>query len=417
MSQHRLMILGGMDEFVDLVERSKARGIYTIVCDGYEDSPAKAHADASYTINVRDTDAIAKVCQEEQVDGIIASFSDLLAECMVDIAAKAGLPCYAVPERFKYLREKSLMKQMFAELDVPTPRTMKVHKDSVAEDIQAIGLPCVVKPVNGYGSRGIYVFDDVYDIEEHFDEIASYSSFDYILAEGFIKGHEFNMMNWIVDGELHTVSIADRETSSEDPTVIPYVTRIVYPSRLLDVVYEPARKIVKKVADYVGIKTGPISMQFFYDEEDGIQVCEIAGRLFGYEHELVTLSSGLSIEELLLDQVYDHEALRQKLEAHNAHLKTPSAGLYFHGHEGIVGDVSMATDATKIPQMVEAKLYYEPGDEISHSVGAKPYVLRCYIQEESREALDELTAQLFDAVSIKDENGAELLFSNKMMEY
>ena len=29
------------------------------------------------------------------------------------------------------------------------------------------------------------------------------------------------------------------------------------------------------------------------------QVCEIAGRLFGYEHELIALASGFSIEELL----------------------------------------------------------------------------------------------------------------------
>ena len=34
---HRLVILGSMDEFVDLVECAKKRGIYTIVCDGYED--------------------------------------------------------------------------------------------------------------------------------------------------------------------------------------------------------------------------------------------------------------------------------------------------------------------------------------------------------------------------------------------
>ena len=31
---HRLVILGSMDEFVNLVELAKKRGIYTIVCDG-----------------------------------------------------------------------------------------------------------------------------------------------------------------------------------------------------------------------------------------------------------------------------------------------------------------------------------------------------------------------------------------------
>ena len=406
------MILGGMDEFVELTKRSKERRYYTIVCDGYEDSPAKAFADEAFTIDVRNTDEIAELCRKENVDGIIASFSDLLAECMIDIAEKAGIPCYAAPERFRPLRDKSLMKAMFEELEVPTPRTVKVHKSTIEQDIAPIGLPCVVKPANGYGSRGVYIFDSLDEIRNHFDEVASYSSFDFIIAEKLIRGCEFNMTNWMVDGELYTVSIADREKTSMDPTLVPYVTRIVYPSRLRDVVYEPARRIVKSVADYIGIKTGPISMQFFYDEEDGIQVCEIAGRLFGYEHELVTYSSGLSIEDLLLDQVYDHASLKRSLQEHDPFFSGLSAGLYFHGLEGLIGDVSDAERALDIPEVVESKFYYQQGEEIRHGVGAKPYAVRCYLQAGSRERLDEITAKLYEDISIKSLNGEELLLKN-----
>ena len=417
MVQHRLMILGGMDEFVELTKRSRERCYYTIVCDGYEGSPAKAYADKAFTIDVRDTEAIAKLCKKENVDGIIASFSDLLAECMIDIASKANISCYATPERFRSLREKPLMKAMFEELKVPTPRTAIIHKDTIEQDIAPIGLPCVVKPANGYGSRGIYILDSLDEIRIHFDEIASYSSFDFIIAEKLIRGCEFNMMNWLVDGELYTVSIADREKTSMNPTIVPYVTRIVYPSHLRDVVYEPARKIVKDVANYIGIKTGPISMQFFYDEEDGIQVCEIAGRLFGYEHELVTYSSGLSIEDLLLDQVYDHDALRQKLQAHNPFFSRLSAGLYFHGVEGLVDDISVAECALDIPEVVESKFYYQHGEAIRHGVGAKPYALRCYLQADSREELDKITSKLYEEVSIKDPNGENLLLKNCLCGY
>ena len=92
--KHRLLILGTLGEFVQLVKKSKERGYYTIVCDGYPDGPARQYADASYVIPVTDIDAVAELCQKEKVDGIITSFSDLLMECMVKIAEKAGLPCY-----------------------------------------------------------------------------------------------------------------------------------------------------------------------------------------------------------------------------------------------------------------------------------------------------------------------------------
>ena len=46
----RLLILGTLGEFEQLVQKARARGIYTIVCDGYPDGPARAFADESYVI-------------------------------------------------------------------------------------------------------------------------------------------------------------------------------------------------------------------------------------------------------------------------------------------------------------------------------------------------------------------------------
>ena len=119
---HRIFILGSSEEFIQLVKLSKARGICTIVCDGNPDGPAKKEADIVYDVDVRSTEKIAEICRKERVDGILTAFSDLLLECMVKIAAKAGLPCYLIPEQLKFYRDKSVMKKMFASLDIPTPR-------------------------------------------------------------------------------------------------------------------------------------------------------------------------------------------------------------------------------------------------------------------------------------------------------
>ena len=415
--QHRLMILGSMDEFVELTKLAESRGIYTIVCDGYANGPAKAVADEAVNIDVRDTRAIAAYCQEQGVDGIIASFSDLLAECLVNIADQAGLPCYAKPDQIRYLREKSLMKGMLSELGISAPASAHVHKGSIAADLEAIGFPCVVKPVNGYGSRGVYVVSRVQEVEERFDEITSYSDFDYILAEQYNDGYEFNMMNWIVDGEVVTLSIADREKSSEIPLAVPHVSRIVYPSRLISKVYDDAHAIVQAVANHLGLTEGPLSMQFFYRPGEGVQVCEIAGRLFGYEHELIALASGFSIEELLLNYVYDRDALKQQLASHSPHHPRCSAGHYFHGYEGVIGNTAPAHAAAHIDGVVDAHFYYGEGDRIKHGVGAAPYVLRYYAVASDREAIDAITAQLYESVNVYGENGASLLYSSQMTAY
>ena len=290
---HRLVILGSMDEFVDLVECAKKRGIYTIVCDGYEDGPAKAHADKAYLEDVRHTDAIAEICRKEQADGIIASFSDLLAECMIDIADAAGLPSYLKPKGEKLLREKPLMKQMFQELGIASPRYKKIRLDTLEEDFADMAFPCVIKPVNGYGSHGVFVANAIEDVRERFQSTAAQSTFDYLMAEEYNDGREFNIMTWIVDGQAHIISIADREKIAFEDGEIPQVVRCAYPSPLTAELQDEAASIATKIAGYVGLENGPLCVQAFYREGEGLAVCEAAGRIFGYEHELVTLGSGL----------------------------------------------------------------------------------------------------------------------------
>lgn len=415
--KHRLMILGSMDEFVELVNVAKSRGIYTIVCDGYLDGPAKAFADLSLDIDVRDIDRIAKACRELGVDGIVTSFSDLLAECLVKIADRAGLPCYSTPEAFEVLRDKRLMKRMFAELGIPTPKCVELGASFGERDLRDLSFPCVMKPVNGYGSRGVHVAASSADLRRLYADTVSYSSSERILVESYNTGFEFNMMTWILDGAPVVLSIADREKSQEVPYAVPHVSRIVYPSKLLDNVLPDAREIARKVAGYVGIDTGPLSVQFFYTPERGIEVCEVAGRLFGYEHELIEYASGFSIENLLLDYVYDHRSMRNRLADHDPHHPRCSAGLYFHGHEKVIGDVSAAQSLSEKPGVNEVLVYYRGGDRVGHGVGARPYVARVYLEADSRHRIDELTKELYGEMSITGEDGENLLYSNQMIDY
>lgn len=406
---HRLVILGSMDEFVELVERAKARGIYTIVVDGYEDGPAKPHADKAYLEDVRHTEAIADICRKENADGIIASFSDLLAECMIDIADAAGLPAYLKPENEKYLREKPLMKQMFEELDIPSPRYKKIHLDTLEEDFADMEFPCVIKPVNGYGSHGVFVANSLEEVEERFAATAAQSTFDYLMAEEYNNGIEFNVMTWIVDGEAEIISIADRDKVQFDEGEIPQVTRVAYVSPYSEELIDDIAAIATKIANYVHLENGPLCVQMFYSPDKGLAVCEAAGRIFGYEHELVTLGSGLSIEEQLLDCVYDSEAAKQRARDHSPFFKKHAAGLYFHGYDGTVADMSAVDALGKLDGVVQYVPYYRPGDAITHERGAKPYVVRYYLTADSREELDALSEKIMSEASVLDPDGNELL--------
>lgn len=414
---NRLMILGSMYEFVPLVTIARQRGYYTVVCDGYADGPAKQYADKAYNVDIRNVDDVVEICRKENVDGIIASFSDILFEYLVKIAHKAGLKTYCTPENSLWLRSKEKMRQMFRELDIPCPQYRILEKGYTDDNIAGMKFPLVMKPVDGYGSRGVFVVQNKDELRNKFDETSRFSiGSDSIMTEEYNDGYEFNMMNWVVDGEVHTLSFADREKSVEIQGDIPHITRLVYPSRMTDVVYKDAKSIVQKVADYVGIQNGPLCMQFFYRPGQGIQACECAGRIFGYEHELLTYSSGFSIEDLLLDYVYDEASMKKNVKAHSVHLPKISCGLYFHGHEGVVAGIEAAQEEIVKMHPLEYRIYYKNGDVISHAVGAMPYVIQVDLAAESYEELDEKCIQLISKLSVKDPSGKELLYRSDIIK-
>lgn len=408
-AQHRLVILGSMDEFVELVQLAKRRGIYTICCDGYQDGAAKAVADKSYTIDIQQVDQVAQMCMDEKADGIITSFSDTLFEQATLIADKAGLPWYVKPDVLCYYREKDQAKALLTKLGVRVPRNTRLTKDFPDDALKNFSFPVVIKPVDGYGSKGIYVVHSADEIREFWQQVAQRGKNvkDCILVEEYSQGREFNMMTWMVNGVVYPLSIADREKNPQVGNNLPLLNRVAYPSKMIQTVLPEAVDVLQKFAAATRQRSGALSMQFFYNK-DGVEVCEIAGRLFGYEHELVTYCCGLSIEEILLAQVYDPDTLQKMLENHSPLFSHCAAGLYFAGRHGkTISDLSCCEKLGREPGVLECKIFYQDGETVD-TYGPHPYLVRYYLEADSREELDKATEHFFEKMSVPGTDGCDV---------
>lgn len=413
---HRLLVLGSMDEFVGLVDLARARGCETFVADGYPDGPAKPHASAAFDVDVRDADALAALARELGVDGAVASFSDVLFESLCRLTHEAGLYSYCPLEGMAKLRDKRLMFAMFDELGIPRPQGRTVRRDQVDKDCAGLTFPCVMKPVNGYGSYGIFVVTCAEQVAAHFDETAAVGSdANAVLVEEYDEGPEINMIAWVADGRVRAISLADREKCPLVAGGVPDVVRITYPSRFAADAAPAAVDILQRVADHVGMQDGPLSMQFFWHPQDGsLAVCEVAGRVLGYEHENVEIGSGLSIERLLLDLTYDRPAMRAAVQAHRLEdFSGVSFVVNLHARPncaGVVSDISAAEAVLAWPEALPpSMLHYRVGETVGHGKGAKPYVARVFCHTDTHEQADELTARIFRAFSVRGENGEELV--------
>ena len=424
--KHRLLILGTLGEFVQLVQKSREKGYYTIVCDGYPDGPARKFADEAYQIPVTDTERIAELCREKEIDGIITSFSDLLLECMVKIADRAGLPCYLKPEQLPWYRDKSETRALLRKLELPTPGFRKIptavledpdRKSRLKERLKGLRYPVVSKPLDKYGSRGIYISENLDELIEASQKTAEFSDMPEILVEEYNDGYEFNMMTWVNDGKVNVISIADREKTQPEADMLPISTRNAYPSRLFSYVYEPARDLLQSYIAHTGQMDGPLSMQFFWKPGKGIQVCEIAARFFGYEHELTDMVYGFNIEELLLAGVYQKEKISEMFAGHDVfHPLHHGAVVYFHGKLRKIADQTKAYELAGNEAVAKPWIFYKTGEAVVE-YGPNPYLALYYIGAESREKLDEITGYFFDEMSMTDPDGQEITYRNQIPDY
>lgn len=403
---HRLVVIGSLKENVQLVKKARARGYYTIVCDGYHNGPAKAEADKACDIDVRNVEAISDMCIREGADGIIGSFSDLIFEKITEIARNTGLKWYLKPENIPQYREKNVAKSILADLGIRVPKFCLLHEDFRDEELAGFHYPLVVKPVNGWGSKGIFVAHSVDEIRAGYRQTASKATCTDVEVEEFSDGREYNMTAWVTDGKVNVISIADREKNPMQGSGIPLLNRIVYPARNIRRICAEAAEVLQKFISVTGQKSGPLSMQFFYNRY-GVEVCEIAGRLFGYEHEMVTICSGLDIEELLLDYVYDEDAVRRKLASHSPFFTKMCEGLYFVGKQGkVIRDQSVIDRLGQDPHVLETVKYYKDGETIDN-YGPNPYLARYYIASDSREELDRIAEEFFEKMYVEDTDGGD----------
>src|SRR5690242_11759511 len=80
--------------------------------------------------------------------------------------AEAGVAVRPAPEALVHAQDKAVMRERLAGLGVPCPRWAVVRS---AEEIEAFGLPCVLKVTRGgYDGRGVWTIRSHEDAEEAF---------------------------------------------------------------------------------------------------------------------------------------------------------------------------------------------------------------------------------------------------------
>lgn len=260
----KLLILGGINAMVEVVQRAKELGVNVYVTDYLPDSPAKKVADRSFMVSTTDVANVVKLIRDEKIDGVYTGNIDSMLPFYAQICSKAGLPCYGTLEQFKLMTDKAAFKAVCRENDVPV-----VPEYSMTEVEQnRIQYPVIVKPVDSSGSRGITICYNADELNTGIKNALAFSRSGKLLIEKYMTGDEVVLYYYFQNGNPVFAAMCDRYVLHQGDCRVQLPTSYVFPSRYTRSHLEHTNRLLERMFRKIGLTNGPLFLQAFI--EDGI---------------------------------------------------------------------------------------------------------------------------------------------------
>jgi len=285
----KLAIIGASYLQLPLVKKAKEMGIESI-CFAWEDGAVcKDLCDKFYPISTVDKEAILKVCQEENIDGITTIASDVATLTVNYVAEKMGL--VGNPDKYSQTAtNKFLMRQCFMENGVPSPKFCLTDGE-VPMAISTFRFPVIVKPTDRSGSRGVEKVEKQEDLQEAINRACKESFQQKAVIEEFVEGREISVESISFEGRHYILQITDKVT-----TEAPFFVELEHhqPSTLPEEIKSRVKAIVLNALTALHIQYGASHAELKITKEGDIRVIEIGARMGGdfIGSNLVQLSTG-----------------------------------------------------------------------------------------------------------------------------
>lgn len=292
-----LVLAGGLAQ-IELLRQLKDRGITTVLADGNPNALARPYADIFHAIQIFDIEAVKALALREQVDFLITVCADQVLLVVAQVSEMLGLPCYIDYQTAVNVSDKTYMKRIFWEKDIPTSRYVQLEEFD-ADAVRRLRYPLIVKPVDAYSSRGVRKALDRAELEQYFAEAAQISRSGGVIVEEFVAGDEISVDVYVENGEAKVLCVSNSEKLQDEDRFIIFRGR--YPVTATPELSEKIRVVAQQIADAFGLKDSPMLIQMISDGEN-VSVLEFCARTGGnMKYLLIQRSCGFDVIKAVID--------------------------------------------------------------------------------------------------------------------
>ena len=203
------MLLGGIRYLLPVIKAAHEQGYYVITADYLPDNIAHKYSDEYVNVSIIDKEAVLRVAQEKQIDGIMSFGVDPGVVSASYVQEKMGLPSFGPYESVCILQNKNRFRAFLAEhgFNVPKAKGYESAVDALA-DKDTLDYPVIVKPTDSAGSKGVTRVDTPEQLGTAVSCAFNKSLSGHIIIEDFIEkqGCSSDTDSFSVDGKLKFVS-------------------------------------------------------------------------------------------------------------------------------------------------------------------------------------------------------------------
>ena len=277
----KLLIMGKAQANREIIDYTRSIGVHSILTDNYSlaINPVKAYADEYWMISTEDIDALETRCREEKIDAIVCGISEFNIEQSMKLCQRLNLPFYCTPEAWSYSKDKMKFRELCEKMGAPMATYYPVKKDMRREDLDKVRYPCVVKPVDRNGNRGISFCFDETQLKKAFEYAFSVSKSDKIVVERMLKGQEYYAFYAMAEGEPALIAL---HTMCHQPNY-PYncYSFLTSDTKELEHFLRELNEKLMQVLKAVGCREGVAWFEFILDEDNHFYILEMGYRMNG----------------------------------------------------------------------------------------------------------------------------------------
>lgn len=406
----KLLILAGAAVHCKVVEAAKELGVYTVVTDYLETSPAKEIADEKWMLNIVDVDAIVEKCRQENIDGVLNFCIDPAQRPYQQICEKLNLPCYGTAQQFHFMTDKPSFKAFCQKNGIDTIPSYTV--DDIADN--KCEYPVFIKPTDSRGSRGQAV---CYTKEEALSavELATKESSDGgVVIEKFMYGkQDFSMTYFVCNGTPYLIRTCDRYLGSVEDKLNKQCVCCVAPSKFsrlyVQNVHEKAVGFIKAL----GIQNGPIFMQGFVDGET-VRFYDPGLRFPGGEYEkLLKEATGINlmsslVEFALTGKITVPDGIDNDLYLLNGHY---TIQLPVTSRPGKIAVFDGLDEISQNEKVTTAFKRYDVGETVPETGDVRQRICEVALVIEKEDSVRENIEWVLSKLTVSDEYGNNMLTS------